>query len=74
MSFTGAIGILAKTGRYGGTFAHRDIAFEFDSLFARERIPNLLFVFLMSNILLQMRKCRWKRSSSFDIVKATWIL
>jgi hypothetical protein len=26
---TGAIGIQAKPGRYGGTFAHRDIAFEF---------------------------------------------
>ena len=26
---TGAIGIRAKTGRYGGTYAHRDIAFEF---------------------------------------------
>ncbi len=28
---TGAIGIIAKTGRYGGTFAHKDIAFEFAS-------------------------------------------
>jgi len=26
---TGAIGIQAKTGRYGGTYAHKDIAFEF---------------------------------------------
>ncbi len=26
---TGAIGILSKAGRYGGTFAHPDIAFEF---------------------------------------------
>ncbi len=26
---TGAIGITAKTGRYGGTFAHKDIAFHF---------------------------------------------
>lgn len=26
---TGAIGLLAKTGRYGGTYAHKDIAFEF---------------------------------------------
>ena len=26
---TGAIGIFSKSGRYGGTFAHRDIAFEF---------------------------------------------
>jgi hypothetical protein len=26
---TNAIGIIAKPGRYGGTYAHRDIAFEF---------------------------------------------
>jgi len=26
---TGAIGITAKTGRYGGTYAHKDIAFHF---------------------------------------------
>lgn len=26
---TGAIGLVSKPGRYGGTFAHRDIAFEF---------------------------------------------
>ncbi|HQO21031.1 MAG TPA: KilA-N domain-containing protein [Acidobacteriota bacterium] len=28
---TGAVGIISKSGRYGGTFAHRDIAFEFAS-------------------------------------------
>jgi hypothetical protein len=28
---TNAIGIISKSGRYGGTFAHRDIAFEFAS-------------------------------------------
>ena len=28
---TGAIGIISKSGRYGGTFAHTDIAFEFAS-------------------------------------------
>jgi hypothetical protein len=26
---TGAIGIISKSGRNGGTFAHKDIAFEF---------------------------------------------
>ena len=26
---TGAVGIVVKSGRYGGTFAHKDIAFEF---------------------------------------------
>ena len=28
---TNAIGIVAKTGRYGGTYAHKDLAFEFAS-------------------------------------------
>ena len=28
---TGAIGIISKSGRYGGTYAHKDIAFEFAS-------------------------------------------
>ncbi|MDP1615625.1 MAG: KilA-N domain-containing protein [Methylococcales bacterium] len=33
---TGGIGLIAKTGRYGGTFAHRDIAFEFGSWLSPE--------------------------------------
>lgn len=33
---TGAIGILAKTGRYGGTYAHSDIAFEFGAAISPE--------------------------------------
>ena len=28
---TGAIGVVSKSGRYGGTYAHKDIAFEFAS-------------------------------------------
>jgi len=33
---TGAIGIISKSGRYGGTFAHSDIAFEFASWISAE--------------------------------------
>ncbi|MDA3889837.1 MAG: KilA-N domain-containing protein [Allgaiera sp.] len=33
---TGAKGLMAKAGRYGGTFAHRDIAFEFGSWLSPE--------------------------------------
>lgn len=33
---TAAIGLHAKAGRYGGTFAHRDIAFEFGSWLSPE--------------------------------------
>ncbi len=31
VTLTGAIGITSKSGRYGGTYAHKDIAFEFAS-------------------------------------------
>lgn len=33
---TNGIGLIAKTGRYGGTFAHKDIAFEFGSWLSPE--------------------------------------
>lgn len=33
-----AIGIVSKSGRYGGTYAHSDIAFEFASWISTEFI------------------------------------
>lgn len=33
---TGAIGIITKGGRYGGAYAHSDIAFEFASWISTE--------------------------------------
>lgn len=33
---TNAIGIVSKTGRYGGTFDHKDIAFEFATWLSAE--------------------------------------
>ncbi|MBE2206070.1 MAG: KilA-N domain-containing protein, partial [Saprospiraceae bacterium] len=33
---TDAIGIFSKSGRYGGTYAHKDIAFEFGSAISAE--------------------------------------
>jgi len=33
---TGAIGIISRAGRYGGTYAHKDIAFEFGSWLSAE--------------------------------------
>ncbi len=33
---TNAIGVISKSGRYGGTFAHKDIAFEFASWISSE--------------------------------------
>ncbi|KES18278.1 KilA-N domain protein [Gilliamella apicola SCGC AB-598-I20] len=39
---TGAIGLQAKAGRYGGTYAHKDIAFEFGSWLSPEFKPYLI--------------------------------
>lgn len=36
VELTGAVGIFAKQGRYGGTYAHKDIAFEFGSAISAE--------------------------------------
>jgi hypothetical protein len=36
IELTGAKGLIASAGRYGGTFAHRDIAFEFGSWLSPE--------------------------------------
>ena len=36
MESTNAIGIVSKAGRYGGTYAHRDIAFEFATWLSAE--------------------------------------
>lgn len=33
---TNGIGLIAKAGRYGGTYAHKDIAFEFGSWLSPE--------------------------------------
>lgn len=36
MEDVGGVGVIAKAGRYGGTYAHRDIAFEFGSWLSPE--------------------------------------
>jgi hypothetical protein len=38
---TGAIGIVAKSGRYGGTYAHRDKAFKFASWISTELMKQM---------------------------------
>ena len=49
---TNSRGIMAKTGRYGGTYAHRDIAFEFASGNQRDyaSINELICLSNMENI------------------------
>ena len=40
---TGAIGLISRSGRYGGTYAHKDIAFEFASWISVEFKLYLIF-------------------------------
>ena len=40
---TNAVGIIAKSGRYGGTYAHKDIAFEFASWVSPQQHSRLCF-------------------------------
>lgn len=56
---TGAIGLHAKAGRYGGTYAHRDIAFEFGSWLSPEFKLYLIKEF-------QRRKDEESRASSLE--------
>lgn len=42
---TNAIGIVSKSGRYGGIYAHSDIAFEFDLWISPEFIRNRSDIF-----------------------------
>ena len=44
---TGAIGIISKAGRYGGTYAHKDIAFEFCSA-----ISPMFKLYVIKNVIL----------------------
>ena len=44
IDMTGAIGISSKRGRYGGTYAHEDIAFEFASWF-KCRVSKLYLIY-----------------------------
>ena len=48
---TGAIRIMAKAGRYGGTYAHRDIAYQFEMWISpRSSINELIYFSNMENL------------------------
>jgi hypothetical protein len=59
---TNAKGIVSKTGRYGGTFAHRDIAFEFASWLSAE------FKFYL------IKEFQRLKADENDILKLDWNL
>lgn len=60
---TNAIGIVSKSGRYGGTFAHQDIAFEFASWISAEFKLYLLKEFQrLKREEVEQKKLEWKVS------------
>ncbi len=60
---TNAIGITSKSGKYGGTFAHQDIAFEFASWISEEFKLYLLKEFQrLKKDELEQKKLQWNVS------------
>lgn len=57
---TNTIGIVSKSGRYGGTFAHQDIAFEFASWIGAEF---KLYLF---------KEFQWLKQSEYDQNRIEW--
>ena len=66
---TNAIGIVSKSGRYGGTFAHQDIAFEFASWISAEFKLYLLKEFQrLKREEAEQKKLEWKVSRTLATV------
>ncbi len=67
---TNAIGIFSKQGRYGGTFAHKDIAFEFGSKTKGTSIPCRALVADQYGIAGRQSRCLHERLDSvgFDSI------
>ena len=64
---TNAIGIISQSGRYGGTFAHRDIAFEFASWISAEFKLFLIKEFQrLKNEEIENKSLEWNLSRSLS--------
>ena len=64
---TNAIGIISKTGRYGGTYAHKDIAFEFASWISAEFKLFLIKEFQrLKNEEIETKSLEWNLSRSLS--------
>ena len=70
---TNAIGIFSKAGRYGGTYAHRDIAFEFASWISAEFKLYILKEFQrLKQEEVEQKKLEW--SVSRTIAKVNYVI
>ena len=64
---TNAIGIISKSGRYGGTYAHKDIAFEFASWISAEFKLFLIKEFQrLKNEEIENKSLEWNLSRSLS--------
>ncbi len=61
---TNAIGIVSKSGRYGGTYAHRDIAFKFASWIS---VEFELYLSKSFNVLNSRNKRLWNGRQSVNL-------
>lgn len=70
---TNAIGIISKAGRYGGTYAHQDIAFEFASWISAEFKLYLLKEFQrLKQAEIDQKKLEWNVSRT--LVKVNYLI
>ena len=70
---TNAIGIISKSGRYGGTYAHQDIAFEFASWISAEFKLYLLKEFQrLKQAEIDQKKLEWNVSRT--LVKVNYLI
>ena len=72
---TDAIGLIVKKGRYGGTFAYKDVAFEFAS--AISPVFKLYLIKEFQRLKKQendLKKIEWPahQSITYPVVKPTW--
>ena len=68
---TNSTGIIAKAGRYGGTYAHKDIAFEFASWVSPKFKLYLLKEFQR---LKEEEQNQWKWSAKRELTKVNYLI
>jgi len=68
---TGAIGLISKAGRYGGTYAHKDIAFEFASWISVEFKLYLTNLESLNSVLIRQGLPQPERLASLNDIAIT---
>ena len=66
---TNSVGIIVKKGRYGGTYAHKDIAFEFGSAIS---VPFKLYLIEEFQRLKEREQAQWGWSAKRELSKINY--